>query len=62
MPALADMIAPLLPHDWFVTEVRMTFSRPVPLQIAGDAVGYRQSVDYRVHPRPVFVLDWRALV
>jgi diacylglycerol kinase family enzyme len=48
-------------HDWFVTEARMTFSRPVPLQIAGDAVGYRQSVDYRVHPKPVHVLDWRAI-
>ncbi|MBK6691682.1 MAG: diacylglycerol kinase [Myxococcales bacterium] len=48
-------------HDWFATEVRMTFSRPVPLQIAGDAVGFRQSVDYRMHPRHVDVLDWRAM-
>jgi diacylglycerol kinase family enzyme len=48
-------------HDWFVTAVRMTFSRPVPLQIAGDAVGYRQSVDYRLHARPIQVLDWRAM-
>ena len=47
--------------DWFATEVRMTFSRPVPLQIAGDAVGFRQSVDYRIHPRAVQVLDWRAI-
>lgn len=48
-------------RDWFATAVRMTFSRPVPLQIAGDAVGYRQSVDYRIHPRFVPVLDWRAM-
>lgn len=47
--------------DWFATAVRMTFSRPVPLQIAGDAVGFRQSVDYRIHPRPLHVLDWRAM-
>ena len=35
-------------HDWFATKVRMTFSRPVPLQIGGDAVGFRQTVEFKI--------------
>jgi hypothetical protein len=41
-------------HDWFATEVRMIFSRPMPLQIAGEAVGMRQTVDYKLSPRHSF--------
>jgi len=48
-------------HDWFATEVRMTFSRPVPLQIGGEAVGLRQSVDFRWSERTVDAVDWRML-
>ena len=48
-------------HDWFATAVRMTFSRPMPLQIGGDAVGHRQTIEYRVGSRQIDVLDWRAL-
>jgi diacylglycerol kinase family enzyme len=48
-------------HDWFATEVRMTFSRPVPLQIAGEAVGLRLSVEFKRSPRRVAALDWRML-
>ena len=48
-------------HDWFTTGVRMTFSRPVPLQIGGDAVGMRQSVDFRYAGRDVAMLDWRRM-
>ncbi len=47
-------------HDWFATAVRMTFSRPVPLQIGGDAVGTRQTVEYRVADRRLELVDWRA--
>jgi diacylglycerol kinase family enzyme len=47
-------------HDFFTTGVRMTFSRPMPLQIAGDAVGTRQSLEYRVYPRELSMLDWRS--
>jgi diacylglycerol kinase family enzyme len=47
-------------HDWFATAVRMTFSRPVPLQIGGDAVGARQTVEYKVAERQVRLVDWRA--
>lgn len=48
-------------HDWFATAVRMTFSRSIPLQIGGDAVGSRQTVEYRIAERRVDLLDWRAL-
>ena len=48
-------------HDWFTTAARMTFSRPIPLQIGGDAVGIRQTVEYRISDREIenFV-DWRG--
>jgi diacylglycerol kinase family enzyme len=48
-------------HDWFATAVRMTFSRPVPLQIGGDAVGSRQSIEFRYGGRDVAMLDWRRM-
>lgn len=48
--------------DWFVTEVRMTFSRPMPLQIGGEAIGSRLTVEYKSSDRVVDALDWRMLV
>lgn len=48
-------------HDWFATAVRMTFSRPMALQIGGDAVGERQTVDFKIGARQVEMLDWRSL-
>lgn len=48
-------------HDWFCTEARMTFSRPVPLQIGGEAIGSRQTVDFKLSPRSVEALDWRLM-
>jgi diacylglycerol kinase family enzyme len=48
-------------HDWFASEVRMTFSRPVPLQIAGEAIGTRQTVEFKKSDRHVDALDWRML-
>lgn len=48
-------------RDWFTTAVRMTFSRPTPLQIGGDAVGERLSIEYRISKRQVSVVDFRAL-
>jgi len=47
--------------DWFATEVRMTFSRPMPLQIGGEAIGSRLTVEYRASERTVDALDWRML-
>lgn len=48
-------------HDWFAKEVRMTFSRPMPLQIGGEAIGSRQTVEYKSSERMVDALDWRML-
>lgn len=48
--------------DWFATEVRMTFSRPMPLQIGGEAIGSRLTVEYKASKRTVDALDWRMLV
>jgi diacylglycerol kinase family enzyme len=47
--------------DWFATGVRMTFSRPVALQIAGDAHGVRRVIEYRAAKRNVKVVDWRRM-
>jgi len=49
-------------HDWFAKEVRMTFSRPMPLQIGGEAIGSRQTVEYKASDRLVDALDWRMLL
>ncbi len=48
-------------RDWFTTGVKMTFSRPVPLQIGGEACGPRHSIELRMSPRRVEALDWRML-
>jgi diacylglycerol kinase family enzyme len=48
-------------HDWFASEVRMTFSRPMPLQIGGEAIGSRLTVEFKRSPRRVDALDWRML-
>lgn len=47
--------------DWFSTEVRMTFSRPLPLQIGGEAVGTRQTIEYKASPRVCHAVDWRLM-
>jgi diacylglycerol kinase family enzyme len=48
-------------HDWFASDVRMTFSRPVPLQIGGEAIGKRLTVEFRRSARKVDALDWRLV-
>ena len=48
-------------HDWFAKSVRMTFSRPMPLEIGGDAVGLHRSIELTSSPREATVLDWRLL-
>jgi hypothetical protein len=49
-------------HDWFGTHIRMTFSREVPLQIGGDAIGMRRTVEYRASDRSARMVDWRRLL
>ncbi|MBS2026233.1 MAG: diacylglycerol kinase [Deltaproteobacteria bacterium] len=47
-------------HDWFTTQVKMRFSRPMPFQIGGDGLGQRQEIVMRVAKESVNVVDWRA--
>jgi diacylglycerol kinase family enzyme len=49
-------------HDWFATHIRMTFSRPMPLQIGGDAHGFRRTVEYRAAAGEVRMVDWKRLL
>lgn len=48
-------------HDWFSSHVRLTFSRPLPLQVGGEAVGERRTVEFVMSPRDVRAVDWRRL-
>lgn len=48
-------------HDWLATHIRMTFSRPVPFQVGGDAWGFRRTVEYRAATRAVSLVDWRRM-
>jgi diacylglycerol kinase family enzyme len=48
-------------HDWLATHIRMTFSRPMPLQIGGDAHGMRHTVEYRTIVRGIRMVDWRRI-
>lgn len=45
-------------HDWFGTAVRMRFSRPMPFQIGGDAMGERTEIVLRAARETVRVVDW----
>jgi len=48
-------------HDWFTTAARFTFSRPMALEVGGDALPPRRTVEMRISPREARVLDWRGL-
>jgi diacylglycerol kinase family enzyme len=48
-------------HDFFSKHVKMTFSRVIPLEIGGEAIGTRQTVEYKASEREVDALDWRRL-
>src|SRR3954468_9876853 len=47
-------------YDWFATAVRMRFSRPMPFQIGGDAMGERTEIVLRAARETVRVVDWHA--
>lgn len=48
-------------HDFFITRARMTFSRPMPFQIAGDPAGLREAIEFAVAAQTVDLVDWNAL-
>jgi Diacylglycerol kinase catalytic domain len=47
-------------HDFFVKRARMSFSRPVPFEVGGDAHGERTLIDFAVADRTLEVLRWSA--
>jgi diacylglycerol kinase family enzyme len=47
--------------DFFSKHVRMKFSKPTPVQIAGDLIGEREQIDYKIFPSPIEAIDFRAL-
>lgn len=48
-------------HDFFITRARMTFSRPMPFQMAGDPIGLRESIEFQVAPQTIDLVDWNAV-
>ncbi|MBL8913810.1 MAG: diacylglycerol kinase [Archangium sp.] len=48
-------------HDFLLTHCRMEFDREVPVEIGGDAIGLRNSLEYRIAPQIVPVIDWKKL-
>ena len=48
-------------HDFLLTHCRMEFDRDVPVEIGGDAIGLRRTVEYRVAPQVVRMVDWAKL-
>jgi diacylglycerol kinase family enzyme len=47
-------------HDFLVERIRIRFDRPMPLQIGGDAVGYRSEAEVAIAGRPIQVVDHYA--
>lgn len=45
-------------HDFLLTRCRMDFDREVPVEVGGDVVGLRSSVEYRLAEQVVPVVDW----
>jgi diacylglycerol kinase family enzyme len=49
-------------HDFHAREVTIRFAQPMPLQIGGDAAGYRDEVQLSVAPETVDLLDFNGAV
>jgi len=46
-------------HDFFTKEMTMKFSRPMPFQIGGDGVGFRDEVTFKTAQESIDLVDWR---
>lgn len=46
--------------DYYAREVTIRFSADMPLQVAGDAAGYRREVHLEVAPEPIELADFSA--
>lgn len=47
-------------HDFFARSATLAFSRPMPFQIGGDAVGMREEITFRHATETVPLVDWAA--
>jgi hypothetical protein len=48
-------------HDFLLTHCRMDFDRDVPVEVGGDAIGLRRTIEYKVSSQVVPVIDWARL-
>lgn len=48
-------------HDFLLTRCRMEFDREVPVEVGGDVIGLRKSVEYKVSELTVPLIDWAQL-
>jgi diacylglycerol kinase family enzyme len=49
-------------QDFHASEVQLRFARPMPMQIAGDAAGYRDEMKLAVATEPVELVDFTGMV
>lgn len=49
-------------QDVLASEVKVRFAQPMPMQIAGDACGYRDELTLSVAPEPIELVDFTGLV
>lgn len=49
-------------HDFLASDVTVRFERPMPLQVAGDAEGYRDSLRVSIAPETVELADFSRAV
>lgn len=47
-------------HDWWVTGVRLSLSRPMPFQIGGDVMGERDVIEMKLAAEKVEIIDWSS--
>jgi diacylglycerol kinase family enzyme len=47
-------------HDFHIAEATVRFARPMPLQIGGDAEGYREVLTFDMAPEQIEILDFTA--
>jgi len=48
--------------DFFVSKVRVVFSRPMPFQVGGDVVGHRTTLELALAEETLEAVDWPTLV
>lgn len=49
-------------YDYHARDVQIRFARPMPLQVAGDAAGYRSELNLSMCSEPLEMLDFSSVV